>query len=177
MSTTIAVRAAGTVDLPGDAPYPIGMDIITDPARLPTNRDELSDDAVIGIKVWAALQGVEVSTVNRNRTLADARRRGEAGDAEAAEKYGPVRPGDMPAEDGKLGNSPYWTVATYRAWEAARPGQGASPGRPVGSGRGPAVKATLPITCPNCAHVITADEVPADKLSQRRSRSGRGQAA
>jgi hypothetical protein len=108
----------------------------------------------------AQLQGVEVGTVHRSRTLADARLRGEAGDAEAAAKYGPVRPGDMPAADGKLCNSPYWTMGTFRKWKANRPGQGAGAGRPVGSGKGRAVKVKLPFECPHCHHEITKDDLP-----------------
>ncbi len=87
--------------------------------------------------------------------------------AEAAAEYGPVRQGDMPAADGKLGNSPYWTMGTFRKWKANRPGQGAGAGRPVGSGKGRAVRVKLPITCPHCQHEITKDDMPQQEASQK----------
>ncbi len=138
----------GTVDVPGISPYPNPMDILTDATQLPKDPAKLPGDTVIGIPVWAHLQGVSTATVHRNRVKADARR----GTPEA-------RPGDMPKEDGKFGNSPYWTMATYRAWEASRPGKGAGAGRPAGSGKGRAVRVRLPAACPHCRQQITAEDI------------------
>jgi hypothetical protein len=142
----------GGLDSPGIPAYPVDMDITTDVTQLPKDPAKLPADAVINAAVWAALQGVQIASVYRNKTKADARR----GTAES-------RPGDMPAEDGKLGNSPYWTVKTYRAWDASRPGKGAGAGRPVGTGRGRAVKVTLPFACPHCQEEISRESLGLDE--------------
>ncbi len=128
------------------------MDILTDATQLPKDPAKLPDDAVINAAVWAALQGVELPTVYRNKTKAD-RRRGTPDE----------RPGDMPAEDGRFGHGPYWLMGTYRAWSAARPGKGAGAGRPVGTGHGRAVKVKLPIVCPHCQHEITRQDLGLDE--------------
>jgi len=149
-----AARAGvpGRVDLPGISPYPNDMEILTNASQLPADPRSLPDDTVISIGVWAALQGVRPSTVHRNRVLAEARR--------GTDK---AKPGDMPAEDGKLGLSPYWQLGTYRKWEAARPGKGAGAGRPAGTGRGRSVKVKLPITCPHCQHEVTREDLGLDE--------------
>ncbi len=149
--------AARTGDLgglvpPGFSPYPDNMDIITDASQLPKDRATISDESVINAAAWAALQGVAVETVYRNKTKSDKRR----GTPDA-------RPGDMPAEDGRMGHGPYWFVRTYRAWDAARPGRGAGAGRPVGSGRGRAVKVALPIACPHCHQEVTRESLGLDE--------------
>jgi hypothetical protein len=170
--TPFDTGALGGLDSPGVSPYPMDMDIITDRAQLPKDPSKLPDDAVINLAVWAHLQGVELATVYRNKTKSDARRGTDA-----------ARPGDMPAEDGRFGHGPYYFMRTYRAWEAARPGKGAGAGRPVGSGKGRAVKVALPVTCPHCKHEITRDDLGLDEsgrpavsagpVRQTRARSSR----
>ena len=144
--TALAIAAPGRVSLPGSGVYPNSMDIITDMEKAPPGgKDALPDDAVISIKAWSQMQGVAVATVHRNRVKAAERR-----------EAGTPKRGDMPPEDGKLGSSPYWLMSTYRAWEASRPGRGAGAGRPKGSGKGRSPRVRLPISCPNCGHVITS---------------------
>lgn len=173
----------GRVDLPGPGVYPNGMELLTDPANLPRDRSAIPDDAVINIAVWAKLQGVAESTVHRYRSLGEARRRAEKDHQAAMATYEqhrqefeagtrkrepkpPAEPavglpkrGDMPAEDTTVGQSPLWTMRTYRAWAAARPGRGQGGGPKPGTARPrPKRHARLPITvtCPcGCGQVIT----------------------
>ena len=142
----------GSVDAPGFPAYPDSMDILTDATQLPKDPASLPDDAVINAAVWAALQGVELATVYRNKTKAD-RRRGTDDE----------RPGDMPAEDGRFGHGPYWLMSTYRRWSTARPGKGAGAGRPAGTGHGRAVRVKLPLVCPHCQHGITREDLDLDE--------------
>lgn len=127
------------------------MTVLDDPDQLPRKRglvdvDAIPGDAVISIRVWAALQpnprdgnrrGVAVGTVNRNRTRSVRRR-----------KDGKPRRGDMPPEDLTLdasagpharSTSPGWFMRTYREWEATRPGMDSAPGHPAGVPR-PAIR-------------------------------------
>ena len=151
----------GRVSLPGTGLYPDGMEFLDDPANLPrftrgkrrgqVNTDAIPGDALIGTKVWAALQGVAFETVQKQRAVAARRRRD-----------GAVKAGDMPVEDHKVGQSPLWYMATYRAWVPTRPGRGAGAGRPR-TGRVKRIRmARLPITV-TCPHgeviTITAADV------------------
>jgi hypothetical protein len=150
--TAAAVVAPGVVDTPGADPYPNDMDVITEPAELPADVASIPDDTQIGPAVWAKLQGVALSTVYRNNTL--------AGKNRAAEK---PKPGDMPAPVRHIGQTPVWPIGgdgSYRAWEASRPGKGAGAGRPRNpDGPKPRERATLPINCPHCHHDITAADL------------------
>jgi hypothetical protein len=125
------------------------MELLTDAHDLPGDWAKIPGDAYINSAVWAALQGISVGTVYRQRTLSESRR----GTPQA-------KPGDMPRADAVVGNSPVWTMDTYRAWEASRPGKGAGAGRPKGSGKGRARRtARLPIRCPHCHERITARQL------------------
>jgi len=153
--TTAALVAPGVLDTPGAVPYPDGMDIITDPAKLPADRAKLPGDTLIGPAVWAALQRVELATVYRNHTLAGQRR-----------TQGTTKRGDMPAPVQVIGQTPVWTVADYRAWAAARPGRGAGAGRPRRDGPPPVrQRVGLPVACPHCHHEITAADLKAAKAA------------
>lgn len=149
--TAAAVVAPGVLDTPGAAPYPDDMDVITDPAELPADVAAIPDDTQVGPQVWAALQGVELSTVYRNNTLASKRR-----------VSGTVKAGDMPEPARHIGQTPVWAMSAYRAWQAARPGKGAGAGRPRRPG-GPAKRerASLPLECPHCHKEITAAQLRA----------------
>lgn len=142
--------------------YPANMDLISTPDQLPKDRSTISDDTMITTPVWATLQGVKPSTVSRK--LADAKLRRAAGES---------RPGDMPAEDARVGNSPVWTMKTYRAWDKQRPGIGAGGGRPKGSGvRGPTPRALhLPEACPHCGVQITGPDVREMRSAEREGRA------
>lgn len=80
---------------------------------------------------------------------------------EAWKKIGAYKPGDMPAEDTKLGPSPLWKMSTYRAWEASRPGKGAGSGRRKGVKMKPKPpkRLELPAPCPHCGHDITGQDI------------------
>lgn len=138
--------------------YPANMDLISTPDQLPKDRSKIADDTMITTPVWAKLQGVKPSTVSRK--LADAKLRRAAGES---------RPGDMPAEDARVGNSPVWTMKTYRAWDKQRPGMGAGAGRPPGAGvRGPTPRALhLPEECPHCKLTITGPDVRELRAAKR----------
>jgi hypothetical protein len=156
-----ALAAPGMVSMPGADAYPTGMDMITDPGKLPADRKTIADDTLINQAVWAALQGVELGTVYSNTTRSNKRR--AAGNPKA---------GDMPAADETAGQTPMWRMSSYRRWEAARPGMGAGAGRPRGSARGsgPRVRrprVELPISCPHCKHEITAADLVGAKAAAR----------
>lgn len=142
---------------PGAAVYPNDVDIISDPSDLPADRSKIPGDTLITTEVWAALQGVAVQTVRRNKVLSDARRRNQENfdvGMRVASRELP-RPGDMPAASERFGGSPGWYMSAYRAWEAARPGRGAGAGRPAGRGKGRGKRVTLPLVCPHCHQGIT----------------------
>lgn len=126
--------------------------LLTSPGEIPKDRKTIPDDAFINIRVWAALQGVKVGSVHRNRTAAEARR-----------KAGESRPGDMPPAAEKETQTlgfPVWSMASYRAWEKNRPGKGAGAGRPKGSGKNlPPNVVRLPVDCPHCGKEITRYDV------------------
>jgi hypothetical protein len=113
------------------------MEIITDPTLLPEDRAAIPDDTLINPAVWAKLQGVELSTVYRNNTMANKRR-----------ADGTSKAGDMPKADQTVGQTPMWFMSSYRAWDASRPGMGRGAGRPRKS-TGPRERhrVELPITC------------------------------
>jgi len=150
-SAQLATQPGGVYPPTGVA-YHDGMDILTDPKTLPRSAKGLTalpDDTLIGVSVWAALQKVDRATVLRNRVRAAEHR-----------TAGKPRPGDMPDETTKVGQSPVWTLGQYRAWEKSRPGAGVGGGRPKGSGRGRAPRtARLPLTCPHCGHKVTAADL------------------
>ncbi|MEU6033988.1 hypothetical protein ABZ801_01120 [Actinomadura sp. NPDC047616] len=123
--------------------------LLTDPDALPRDREEIPDDTLINLSVWAALQGVKKATVDSNRVRSEARRRA-----------GEPKPGDMPPCDRTINKSPMWRMSTYRAWAASRPGKGAGAGRPKGTRKriGPR-KVALPVECPHCGHKITSADL------------------
>jgi hypothetical protein len=143
-------------------PYPQVMDILTDPAKIPADPAQIPGDCLIGTEVWAALQGVEMSTFYSQRTRSTAHRRH---DAQQPQEPSQVRPGDMPEADEKSGNAPLWRMRTYRAWEEQRPGKASSlgkaggPGSRGGQGAGKVVR--LPVQCPHCHHEITGAQLAA----------------
>ena len=138
------------------------MDILTDPGKIPANREKIPDDCLIGTEVWAALQGVTMTTFYSQRTRSAAHRRH---DAEQPGEPAHVRPGDIPEHDERSGNAPLWRMKTYRDWERRRPGQASSIGKagPPGSrgGRGAGQTVRLPVQCPHCHHEISAADVEA----------------
>jgi hypothetical protein len=157
--------APAVLDTPDAAPYPDSMDVVTEAAELPPDREAIPDDTQIGPAVWAALQGVALSTVYRNNTLASKRR-----------AAGTVKAGDMPEPARHIGQTPVWSMSAYRAWQAGRPGKGAGAGRPRRPG-GPAKRerASLPLDCPHCGEEITAGQVRAARAKTARAdAAGRG---
>lgn len=140
-----------------------GIIVLQDPAEVPADRDSIPDDALISLDVWALLQGVKKTTAEANRSRHNARR----GTPQA-------RAGDMPEETTTLGRKPFWRMATYREWEAARPGKGAGAGRPKGTGGTRIARAPrtlqLPGTCPHCGDTIRLKDLPEDAdIRSRRS--------
>lgn len=137
-----------------------GIIVLQSVDEIPENRDDIPDEALISIEVWAVLQGVSKGTVNSNRSRHNKRR----GTPEA-------RSGDMPEEDMTLARAPFWRMATFRAWE--RPGKGAGAGRPAGTGGRYTPRAPrtlqLPGDCPHCGTTIRRKELPAAKTKTRRS--------
>jgi hypothetical protein len=76
--------------------------LLGDPACLP-------DSFLIGPRQWAHLTGWwGPQYVIQQRSEARRRR-----------ALGTSLPGDIPAEDEMRGNSPRWSMGTYRAWQAA----------------------------------------------------------
>ncbi|MER6809961.1 hypothetical protein ABT299_11830 [Spirillospora sp. NPDC000708] len=130
-----------------------GIIVLQDPAEIPADRDAIPDEALINVDVWAALQGVKKTTVEANRSRHNARR----GTPQA-------KAGDMPEESTTLGRVPFWRMATYRAWEANRPGKGAGAGRPAGTGGAYSPRAPrtlqLPGNCPHCGQTIRRKDLP-----------------
>lgn len=139
-------------------PYPNGVDktLLTDPADMPRDPVEIGDDTLISVQVWARLQGVKPGTVFRNKTKSDQRR----GTPDA-------RPGDMPAAEQRVGQSPLWRMGTYREWVRTRPGRGHGDGRSRTKQPKTPKTARLPIGCPNCGHEITGEEVAQRQERQR----------
>ena len=75
---------------------------------------------VLSLKEIADLIGVKVhSMYTINGRAAYNRRKAE----ETGDKWH-IRPGDLPAPDGKIGNSPYWNENTIQKWINERPGHG-----------------------------------------------------
>ena len=80
-----------------------------DPALIPDDPWALDDDFLIGPRQWAHLSGwwgpqyviQQRSEAARRRTL------------------GTSLPGDIPEADEMRGNSPRWSMGTYRAWRRA----------------------------------------------------------
>ncbi|MFI0406610.1 hypothetical protein [Actinomadura sp. 3N508] len=131
--------------------------------EIPENRDEIPAEALVSVDVWAALQGVSKATVQQNRSRHNARR----GTPDA-------RPGDMPEEDRTIGRSPFWLMATYREWDASKPGKGFGAGRPKGTGGNYSPRAPrtlqLPGDCPHCGKAVRRKDLPeGTKTRSRRS--------
>jgi hypothetical protein len=127
------------------------ISLLTEPGEIPEDRATIPDDTLINIYVWAALQGITKSSADSIRTRSNRRR-----------KEGQPKAGDMPAEDQKIGPSPYWKMSTYRAWEKSRPGKGAGGGRPKGTKNPPRPPKVLklPAACPHCHREIRSEDLP-----------------
>lgn len=140
-----------------------GIILLQSADEVPANRDEIPGEALINIDVWAFLQGVSKATAQQNRSRHNARR----GTPEA-------RAGDMPPEDKTIGRSPFWLMASYRTWDANKPGKGAGAGRPKGTGgkyppRAPRTL-QLPGACPHCGTTVRRKDLPEGaKIRSRRS--------
>ncbi len=137
-----------------------GILVLQAPEDVPTDRSSIPPEALVGLDAWAVLQGVSKATVESNRSRHNARR----GTSEE-------RLGDMPEEDVTLGNSPFWRMQTYRAWEASRPGKGTGAGRKAGSGGAYTKRAPttlrIPGECPHCGTRVRAKDLPADPGGKR----------
>jgi hypothetical protein len=107
----VAIQTAGGVVYGWDPDRGDLMPVAPDePSLLGRHPERLPGDVLTGPKMWAALAGVKVETVYGYSSAA-ARRRTE----------GRPEPGDMPPPDVTTGGHPRWFMATYRAWEEARP--------------------------------------------------------
>lgn len=62
--------------------------------------------------------GLTSARTYNNRAAQNRRKAEETGDASH------ILPGDLPAPDGYVGQSPYWNESTIRHWEENRPGRG-----------------------------------------------------
>jgi hypothetical protein len=154
--TAVVEFAPGVVTTPGADPYPNDMEIITDPAKLPADRAAIPGDTLINPQVWAKLQGVQLGTVYS--VYAKSGKRRAAGEPKA---------GDMPAAEETIGQTPMWSMATYRAWDESRPGRGAGAGRPPVRPEGfVRHRVELPISCPHCKHEITKTDLDAAKAAK-----------
>jgi hypothetical protein len=135
--------------------------ILTDPAEVPADRDQIPGDALITNAVWAHFQGVSLEgTFYAQLTKS---RRNRRHDAAHPEEPKWERPGDIPEADGKIGKTPVWYMQTYRDWDKRRPGQASSIGKGGGTGsrggEGARKQVRLPIECPHCHHKITATDL------------------
>ena len=99
---------------PAEPPDRRIVDGMTAPKLSLVQRDQLLD--LSGI---AALLGLALSTVRNYHQISERRRR-----------EGTIRPGDFPEPAQRFGRSPAWELSVIRAWQDARPGQGAGGGRP-----------------------------------------------
>jgi hypothetical protein len=79
-----------------------------DPARLGDDPSSLPDDTLIGMAMWASLQGVTPGEVRSARSAAALRRAQGVADETS-----------MPPEDLMLSRSPRWLLGTHRAWRRA----------------------------------------------------------
>jgi hypothetical protein len=148
------------------------MDILTDPEKIPADRSQIPDEALIGTEVWAALQGVTMNTFYSQLSRSRAHRKH---DAEHPGEEPAVRPGDIPERDDRAGNAPLWRMRTYRQWEKSRPGKASSLGKAGGpgsrGGRGAGKVVRLPVQCPHCHHEITAADMDAAAAAEAEKRA------
>jgi len=80
----------------------------------------MAEAKIFDIKALAEHLGVGVTSARTyNNTAALHRRKAE----ETGDKSH-IRPGDLPAPDGYVGQAPYWKVFTITRWEEKRPGRG-----------------------------------------------------
>lgn len=75
---------------------------------------------ILGFKELSELLGVGINSVHTYHARATQHRKqaAESGDLTL------VRPGDLPAPDGRFGNAPYWYPRTIERWIQQRPGRG-----------------------------------------------------
>jgi len=173
----VTARPGGDTPVPqqraGVSPYAQGMGVLNDLADIPADRARIADTDLITPVVWAALQGVELSTFYSMNARSRAHRRHDAEHPDAKRQ---VVPGDIPPEDETAGQTPMWYMSTYRAWWAQRPGQASARGKAGAQGsrggRGPGRQVRLPIECPHCHTEITGEELDAAEAALRERYTG-----
>jgi hypothetical protein len=145
------------------------VSILTDVAKLPRDPRRIKDDDLIGVRVFARLLGVQVTTFQAELTRTRARRRHDQDHPDEPRQAG--RSGrDVPEPDEYAGRTPLWRMATFREFQKNRPGQSATVGKTgPGSrgGRGTGSQVRLPIACPHCHHEITQAQLEAAEAKQR----------
>lgn len=80
----------------------------------------MTKTTILSLAEVAALIGVGEPSIRTYHTRASANRR----TAEETGDKSHILPGDLPAPDGRISNTPYWYQATIEKWEETRPGRG-----------------------------------------------------